>query len=283
MNQKNRSLLAYEPALNRYLIRDIINYVLLFGGVIILLFCYFLVPVLLLSALIVGAVLVAGFFFPRFVGRKQAAQRAHEYKNKEFKKWGLASRDREGPWLNYVTYPVVRNYEDCRDMYFCSEWLLINNGRIIVNPGHSIVDQNNKTVAYDFSDQRTYAWDGCSPKRWFLWIAMFGTPDWHKKEMTVQTLVECDRGKWKNNDKAVYWQLTDHASLIHDALYQYLDSIPLEKSQVDRLFYDMLTEAGMACCVRWLYYFAVKQFGGLKRRRQPHLCEYQLKGVEFVD
>ena len=36
-----------------------------------------------------------------------------------------------------------------------------------------------------------------------------------------------------------------HASLIHDALYQYLDNIPLSNVGVDRLFYHILLEAGM--------------------------------------
>jgi hypothetical protein len=36
-----------------------------------------------------------------------------------------------------------------------------------------------------------------------------------------------------------------HASLVHDALYQYLDNIPLSKNEVDQLFYQMLLEAGM--------------------------------------
>jgi len=282
-NAQNISSAQFNPQLNRSLTRDIINYLLFVGGVIVISFCYFLLPDLLLLASLVGALLLAGFFLPRYVGHRTARLRAQYNKHTEMQKWGLASRDREGPWLSYISYPIVRSYPPCRDMCFCSEWLLIDHGRIIVNPGGSIVNKENKSVVYDLSRRRTYAWDGCSPKRWFFWIAIFGTPDWHKKEMTVQTLVECDAGKWKTMNKTVYWQLTDHASLIHDALYQYLDSIPLEKTQVDRLFYEMLKEAGMACCVRWLYYFAVKLFGASNLQRQPHCCEYRLKGVEFVD
>ena len=53
-----------------------------------------------------------------------------------------------------------------------------------------------------------------------------------------------------------------HASLIHDALYQYLDNIPLSKIEVNKLFYDMLIEAGMPRILARVYYFSVHKFGG---------------------
>ena len=45
---------------------------------------------------------------------------------------------------------------------------------------------------------------------------------------------------------------------MHDVLYQYLDSIPLTKDQVDRLFLEMLGDFKL----RKLYYLFVKHFGG---------------------
>jgi hypothetical protein len=52
---------------------------------------------------------------------------------------------------------------------------------------------------------------------------------------------------------------TYHASLVHDALYQYLDTIPVTKDQVDRLFLKMLGDFRL----RSIYYFFVKHFGAM--------------------
>jgi len=275
-------MIDFNPKLNRSLIRDISHSLLAVGGVVIVAVCYHFYPSMMLPALILGAILLAGFFLPRLIGSKVAAQRAHKHKVKEFKKWGLVSRDREGPWLNYITYPVVRAYAPCEGMSFCSEWLIIKDGLIIVNPGLSQVDQGKQEVVYDLTTRRTYAWDGCSPKRLFYWLAILGTPDWHKKEMDVKTLLPDGSGQWKVENKNVYWQLTDYASLVHDALYQYLDSIPLEKSQVDQLFHEMLKEAGMLCCVRGVYHLAVKYFGGKISSRKPMNSDFSIKGVDIV-
>ena len=52
-----------------------------------------------------------------------------------------------------------------------------------------------------------------------------------------------------------------HASLVHDALYQYLNNIPLTKIEVDQLFHDMLIEAGMPRHMAMGYHYLVKKFG----------------------
>ena len=52
-----------------------------------------------------------------------------------------------------------------------------------------------------------------------------------------------------------------HASLVHDALYQYLNNIPLSKIEVDQLFHDMLIEAGMPKLMAMTYHFLVIKFG----------------------
>ena len=52
-----------------------------------------------------------------------------------------------------------------------------------------------------------------------------------------------------------------HASLVHDALYQYQDNIPISKKDVDQLFHQMLIEAGTPILLGKCYYFAVKRFG----------------------
>lgn len=43
--------------------------------------------------------------------------------------------------------------------------------------------------------------------------------------------------------KQVFWQRSHHASLVHDALYQYLHTLPISKTAVDQLFYDMLCDS----------------------------------------
>ena len=55
------------------------------------------------------------------------------------------------------------------------------------------------------------------------------------------------------------------ASLVHDALYQFLDAgLPITREQADQLFLELLTRDGFA--PRPLYSGAVRLFGGLFRR-----------------
>lgn len=88
------------------------------------------------------------------------------------------------------------------------------------------------------ANQQGYAWDGCTPKRSLLNLAIIGVPDGHV-------------------DYRTGLPYTYHASLVHDALYQYLDTIPVTKSQVDQLFLEMLGDFKL----RRLYYWMVRLFG----------------------
>jgi len=89
-----------------------------------------------------------------------------------------------------------------------------------------------------------YAWDGCTPKFSFFDIVI-GTPDGVPNQVTKKP-------------KAYY------ASLLHDALYQFLDAeLPLSRAQADRLFLEILTRDRFA--PRRIYYVAVRVFGGLSR------------------
>lgn len=208
----------------------------------------------LLSAL---AILVLGVQLPRLVGRRTRISRSLDAKKKERAKWGFHSRDREGPWINYIDYPLVKESAYAAGKRFYSEWLIIEDGRIIVNPGPSKVDPASGSVSYDYSVRCTYAWDGCTPKRFFFWFAILGTPDWWQVVENVTTLDE------KNNcvQKSVFWQQAHHASLVHDALYQYLDSIPIAKRDVDRQFFEMLLDSGMPRLLAGIYHFFVRHFG----------------------
>jgi len=201
--------------------------------------------------------LLLGFGLPRWFGYGIRQERAEKWKTDEQEKWGFHSRDREGPWINYVDYPVVRRTRVAEGKRFYSDWLIIRDGLVIVNPGVSMVRHDNRTVAYDFSCTRTYAWDGCTPKRFFYWIAVVGTPDWWHAARTIQTIDRSGRIV----DREVVWQIAHHASLVHDALYQYLEHIPIAKKDVDRLFRDMLVEAGLHWSVAMIYHLAVRWFG----------------------
>ncbi len=54
---------------------------------------------------------------------------------------------------------------------------------------------------------------------------------------------------------------TYYASLVHDALYQYLDTIPIPRKEIDRVFLEMLKETAFP--LAFLYYIAVRIFGGV--------------------
>ena len=89
------------------------------------------------------------------------------------------------------------------------------------------------------ANETGYAGDGCTPKWSVLNLIIVGVPDGH-----------VDHRKMK--------PFTYHASLVHDALYQYLDSVPVSKAEIDKLFLEMLGDFKL----RLLYYLAVKYFGG---------------------
>ena len=90
-----------------------------------------------------------------------------------------------------------------------------------------------------------YAWDGCTPKFCALDI-LFGTPD---------GAVAAATGRPK----------TYFASLVHDALYQFLpDGVPLTRAQCDVCFLRLMERDQFA--LRYVYYAAVRMFGGLSRR-----------------
>jgi len=99
-----------------------------------------------------------------------------------------------------------------------------------------------------------YAWDGCTPKFCLLDIVL-GIAD---------GVVDTRTGRPK----------TYYASLIHDALYQFLDDgLPLTRGEADRFFLALMERTGFVW--RHLYFVAVRLFGRafrglaeLKRRRK---------------
>jgi hypothetical protein len=98
-----------------------------------------------------------------------------------------------------------------------------------------------------------YAWDGCTPK-FALFDIVIGTPDGIPNEVT-------------RKPKAYY------ASLVHDVLYQFLDAdLPLTRAQADRVFLGLLERDAFA--PRWVYYAAVRAFGGLTRLATRRIRSY---------
>ena len=91
---------------------------------------------------------------------------------------------------------------------------------------------------------KSYSWDGCTPKIKFFDLFYIGTPDGTLNKKT---------GK----PKAYY------ASLVHDALYQFLDSedMPYSRQVADHIFYELLKESKFS--LGFVYFMAVRMCGGL--------------------
>ncbi len=106
---------------------------------------------------------------------------------------------------------------------FITQWLEISKG------GKVTVKAN----------ENGFAWDGCTPKKSLWNLFIIGVPDGHVDYRTMKPH-------------------TYYASLVHDALYQYLDSVPVTKKAIDRLFLKMLGDFKL----RYIYYFFVRALGG---------------------
>lgn len=92
---------------------------------------------------------------------------------------------------------------------------------------------------------RGYAWNGCSPK-FCVFDLMLGTPE---------GVVHHQTGRPK----------TYYASMVHDALYQFMsDGLPLKRRHADDFFRRLLEEADFSPA--WLYWLAVRAFGWVVRR-----------------
>lgn len=136
-------------------------------------------------------------------------------------------RDRMGLWL----YALDQDYETespVEDRPFYARWLRIEaDGRISIPAG--------------------YAWDGCTPKWSFFDLFTIGTPDGIVNPRTRL-------------------RRTGAASLVHDALYQYMAWHDVSRAEADRLFYDMMRRDGFA--LAWPYWVAVRVFGGVFARKK---------------
>ena len=94
-----------------------------------------------------------------------------------------------------------------------------------------------------FTVKKGYAWNGCTPK-FGVFDILIGTPD---------GVVTKKTGK----PKAYY------ATMIHDALYQFLPimpkDVPIKRKDADKFFLELLTRDEFI--LRWIYWLAVRLFG----------------------
>lgn len=104
---------------------------------------------------------------------------------------------------------------------YSNEWIDIRHGAILIHRG--------------------YAWDGCSPAVRLPGGIWLGTPD--------GPLMADGRPQ------------TFCASLVHDALCQWADEIPIRQAATLGVFEELLQEAGFPGWRIWLYVQAVKRFG----------------------
>jgi len=89
---------------------------------------------------------------------------------------------------------------------------------------------------------RGYAWNGCSPKVCFFDL-LIGTPD-------GVVHINTERPK------------TYFASMVHDALYQFLRiNSPVSRRQADKCFLRLMAESEFS--LRYIYWIAVRWFGWL--------------------
>jgi hypothetical protein len=108
-----------------------------------------------------------------------------------------------------------------RGYEFQNEWIQIN------------------TIGY-LTIKEGYAWDGCTPKI-CVFGRVIGTPD----------------GRIGEDGKPITWK----ASLVHDALYQFIELHKIPRKEIDALFLENLRSVDFKFAR--LYYAAVRMFGGI--------------------
>ena len=93
--------------------------------------------------------------------------------------------------------------------------------------------------------KKGYAWDGCSPTVNVFDLGYLGTPDGAS---------DAESGLPK----------TYHASLVHDALCQFLGpDLPFTRAKADEIFLTLMAERRF--WPRAVYYWATRVFGGVAR------------------
>lgn len=108
---------------------------------------------------------------------------------------------------------------------------------------------------------KNYAWDGCTPKFCLIDIVV-GVPEGATHQRTKQPK-------------------TYFASLVHDALYQFLDDgLPLNRKDADQCFLKLMRESDFA--LSRIYYWAVRVFGGIFRRAGKSIRKTQGRKIPLT-
>lgn len=128
-------------------------------------------------------------------------------------------------------------------------------GRIF-NHDRLLIEESGKMTVKCRPDNG-YAWDGCSPKWNFLHFT-WGTPD----------------GKL---DYSTEKPMTYHASMFHDALYQYKDEkdICISRKETDLIFKLLMRRNKFMWST--VYYIAVRMFGGFCGKWNRKFSKYWIK------
>ena len=105
---------------------------------------------------------------------------------------------------------------------------------------------------------RGYTWNGCSPKICILDLFL-GTPDGAVYKPTGR-------------------QKTYYASMVHDALYQFLDAeAPITRKQADKCFLQLMEESEFI--LGGIYWFAVRIFGRLSWHSKRKVRQWRGEAV----
>jgi len=136
----------------------------------------------------------------------------------------------------YWKFKLIKDYE-----WKCKE------KTNIIEKDLDFYDDENKLWLQIFENgiirvKEGYAWDGCSLKFNILDLFFLGIPD---------GIRDIETGKAK----------TYYASLVHDALYQFMDhdKMPFKRKDMDRFFLRSMKERKFK--MRYIYYFVVRVLG----------------------
>jgi len=133
--------------------------------------------------------------------------------------------------INRKVYKFVHRENEYLRTTITGEYYITKNGFLEITKEGMIHINGNKLNGY--------AWDGCTPK-FVKFDLIFGTPDGRLDDLTEEPI-------------------TYYASMVHDALYQFKDGIPISRKSADIIFYKILKEAGFKWS--WIYYAGVRLAG----------------------
>jgi hypothetical protein len=118
----------------------------------------------------------------------------------------------------------------------------------IIPKGQELTFSDNKNRVWltirdnQITISKDYAWDGCTPKKW--WGGWWGTPDFEKTKL---------------------------ASLVHDVLLQFhqTDHFPLSRYEIDNMFKNILHQKGFI--FEDIYYIGVRINSNLPHKKNNNV------------